>query len=313
MRLLSVIFLVLTSFLNAKTAHDNWKKIYSDEATTILLSPSKIIGYGNEISVWAIEEFNKPKSSENGEVISKTKTHYLFNKIKKRYAEIGVIYYNSHGKILDRSSKSNFQGSSAPFMSPIKSKPNIEIIYKEAISFLITGNINAINENGSEYKSLAVNEELQNSGEIAGDVADSASVPKEDLMEVPKIEENLEITEKPEIILASSEKPKEPAEIKIYIPQVSSEVTKNEYNSKNERALANAIFTDGNLYCIQVSSWKTKAYADRELNKLLSDGFDAFIVSVKPANKRSIWHRVRVGYFSSLKEAKAVKKKIGKR
>ena len=302
MRLLSVILLVLTSFLSAEIAPDNWTKIYSDETVTISLNSSKIIGYGNEISVWAIEEFSEPQNSEDGYDIIKTKTHYLFNKMKKRYAKIGVIYYNSHGKILDRFSKSNFQGSSAPFMSPIKSKPSVEIIYKEAISFLITGNINAIDESGgfeNKPKLLAVDKELQDS------LKDSPAIPK--------VDEQLEITEKPEIVLASSKTLKEPTEIKINVPRSSPEPIQDEYNSKNEKALANAIFTDGNLYCIQVSSWKTKAYADREINKLLSDGFNAFLVSVKPVNKRSIWHRVRVGYFSSLKEAKAVKKKIGRR
>jgi len=87
-------------------------------------------------------------------------------------------------------------------------------------------------------------------------------------------------------------------------------VPEKEYNAENERALANAIFTDGNLYCIQISSWKTKSYADREINKLLEKGFNAFIFSVKPKNKNSIWHRVRVGYFDSLEEAQRIQKAI---
>jgi cell division protein FtsN len=351
MRLLSVVFLVLFNLVNAQAT---WEKIYSDDASTILLNSAKIIGYGNEVSVWAIEEFNEPKSSENGGEVSKTKTHYLFNKMKRKYAEVGVIYYDSHGKILNRSSKSNFQGSSSAFMTPIKSNPSVEIIYKEAVSFLITGNIRTIDENESSSQSEVATastesvedandnedessseEESQNNEEAdfiaevgvvseaeeenneveATEITTSTEdidLSKEPWNEIPKIAKSGNIEEKPEIKSLSSNELREFEKIKIDIPLTTKEPVQK-YDQENERALANAIFTDGNLYCIQVSSWKTRAYADRELKKLLSDGFDAFIVSVKPANKRSIWNRVRVGYFSTLKEAKAIQKKIGRR
>ena len=134
---------------------------------------------------------------------------------------------------------------------------------------------------------------------------------KENWNEIPKIDKKLEIETKPTIVAIESsgeiKKHKVDQSINIQTP------SQNKYNSKNERALKNAIFTDGSLYCFQVSSWKTKAYANRELNKLISEGYSAFIVSVKPKHKTSIWHRVRVGYFNSLQETKRVQKLVGKR
>ena len=343
MRLVSVIFLVLFNLVNAQ---GTWEKIFSDESSTILLNSAKIVGYGNEVSVWAIEEFSNPISSDNGEEVSKTKTHYLFNKMKKKYAEVGVIYYDTHGKILNRSSKSNFKGSSSAFMIAIKSNPSVSKIYKEAVSFLITGSFKTLEDNeGDTQANIAtikdeqveteqnIEEESQN--EIESEIetnsadleikdsnpemaavgvvaAEDIDLSKEVWNEIPEIKKSGNITEKPEIESIASGEPREFEKIKIDVP-LTTEQRRTKYNIEKERALANAIFTDGNLYCVQVSSWKTRAYADRELNKLLSDGFNAFIVSVKPANKRSIWNRVRVGYFSSLQEAKAVKKKIGKR
>ncbi|MCF6268370.1 MAG: SPOR domain-containing protein [Melioribacteraceae bacterium] len=351
MRLFKILFLLLIfNFVNAQSISSDWTPIISDEESTLYLNSSKIIGYGNEISVWVIEKFEETSKSNMDEKISKIKTHYLFDKMKKRYAEVGIIYYDNKGKIINRSSKSNFQATSAAFMTPIQSDPKVEIIYKEVISFLITGDIVSIvesdekeNDNANmeipsvhrqlaekqkEDVQLSINkdsvpekiapiEKAPNSSarmELAVIKAsekgtDAVDLTKESWTDIPIIEERLEITEKPTIVSVTAAKEFN----KIYDSINIQEPVRSEYNSNNERALKNAIFTDGNLYCFQVSSWKTKAYADRELNKLLSDGYNAFIISVKPKHKRSIWHRVRVGYFNSLKEVKSVQRLVGKR
>ncbi len=352
MRLLKVLFLLLFNLVSAQSISSDWTPISSDEVSIIYLNSSKIIGYGNEISVWAIEKLEESSISDKGERYSKIKTHYLFNQMKKRYAEVGVIYYDNKEQIINRSSKSNFQGTSDAFMTPIKSNPKVETIYKEVISFLITGNIKPIeSDDTSKNSSVAKEDENINmeipvahrqlaekhikrepslvienesivkttnqnatvgvaTSKISEKNDTAVDLTKESWNNIPKIVKRMEIEEKPTITTIESSKEfqnfKVDDSINIQLP------LQTKYNFTNERALKNAIFTDGNLYCFQVSSWKTKAYADRELNKLTSDGYQAFLVSVKPRHKRSIWHRVRVGYFNSFEETKEAQKSVGK-
>ena len=352
MKLFQIVFLLLINLATAQSISSDWTPINSDEESVIYLNSSKIIGYGNEISVWAFEKFKVPIELDKNEKVSRIKTHYLFNKMKKRYAEIGVIYYDNKGQIINRSSKSNFQGTSAAFMTPIKIDPKVEIIYKEVISFLITGNIKPIDETSTNKSNTKVEystnmdipvsthqlaeKEKDEVKPASKDVSlstgnapshtlsvglaaikvseksvDTVDPTKEDSIDIQKIDEKLKIEEKPTIVAVEST-----SEIKAHNINETiniQELPQNEYDSTIEKALKNAIFTDGSLYCFQVSSWKTKAYADRELNKLISEGYSAFLVSVKPKHKRSIWHRVRVGYFNSLQETQKVQRLVGKR
>lgn len=358
MKLLNIAILLLFNLTSAQSISNDWTPIYSDAESVIYLNSSKILGYGNEISAWAIEDFKEISYLENGKKISRIKTHYLFDKMKKRFAEIGIIYYDNKGQIVNRSSKSNLQGTSAAFMAPIKSDPKVEIIYREVVSFLITGNVNSIDVNSAnnvdpyvaekiEMEIPAIHRELAESHKVddessaiekgdtekvipleqssnQGTVAvlaptltqseksdDAPDLTKEEWNDIPKIDERLEIEQKPTIagVEASNEIKTDNIDNSINI-QVAPQ---NEYNSKKEKALKNSIFTDRHLYCFQVSSWKTKAYAERELNKLISEGYSAFIVSVRPKHKSSIWHRVRVGYFNSLQETKKTQRLVGKR
>lgn len=78
-----------------------------------------------------------------------------------------------------------------------------------------------------------------------------------------------------------------------------------EYNSSIERNVGNMIFTDGNLYCYQISSWRSRTKAEREVNRLNAAGENAFILEVSNiSGLEGTWYRVRVGYFNSLQEAR---------
>ncbi|MDA3860833.1 MAG: SPOR domain-containing protein [Melioribacteraceae bacterium] len=333
---LLIIVLINFNSLLSQDLTDNWKLIKTDDISNLFIDPLKIVEYGNEISVWAFERLMKPRVLEKNEKIFSIKTHYLFNKMKKRYAEIGIIYYDAKGGIVNRSSKSNLNSGPSAFMMPISANINTEIVYKEVISYLITGDLSEVEEiNNNEIEKLIVRTEPENIKDnektinlkpnandidmvsdknitinnnsiksvTAKDISSSEKVnlSKESWNEIPKIEERLELAEKPSFVPISKSKEFD----KIIIDDsINIDNSKQKYNLSNERALKNAIFTDGNLYCFQVSSWKTKSYADREVNKLTSKGYKSYLVSVKPKHKNSIWHRVRVGYFSSLQEAK---------
>lgn len=80
------------------------------------------------------------------------------------------------------------------------------------------------------------------------------------------------------------------------------------YNSLNEKNVGQMIFTDGYLYCYQTSSWRTRAKAEAEKNRLIGLGLKAFITEVKLPELDGIWYRVRIGFFRSYQEALQSKK-----
>ncbi|MCK9282113.1 MAG: SPOR domain-containing protein [Melioribacteraceae bacterium] len=77
-----------------------------------------------------------------------------------------------------------------------------------------------------------------------------------------------------------------------------------QYQSENETNPEGVVFTDGNLYCFQVSSWKNKATAESEADRLIATGHKAFVQEAFVSQRRGTWYRVRIGYFNSLQEAK---------
>ncbi len=99
---------------------------------------------------------------------------------------------------------------------------------------------------------------------------------------------------------------KKPAEKKKEEPVKS---VSGNYNSSRETNSGGVIFTDGSLFCFQVSSWKLKSQADKEVARLASKGHNAFIQEADVPGKGK-WFRVRVGYFNSLAETQAYKKKV---
>jgi len=328
-----LIFIILgVSSIFAQEITENWQIIKSNDYSDIFIDPDKVVEYGNDISVWVLEKLKVVQLIDKSDEILSIKTHYLFNKMKKRYAEIGIIYYDSKGGIVNRSSKSSFNGGPSAFLTPITASAKTQIIFNTVISYMITGeianvvdtvskNINPKNqtENTDEKSKVEtvnnINYEDKNIESVEANVED-INIEKEQFNHNTKEDFTLKIPEQAEIkeidqsgIPNTNVSLNEIDKVQISnLPKII--VPEKEYNAENERALANAIFTDGNLYCIQISSWKTKSYADREINKLLEKGFNAFIFSVKPKNKNSIWHRVRVGYFDSLEEAQRIQKAI---
>jgi len=69
-------------------------------------------------------------------------------------------------------------------------------------------------------------------------------------------------------------------------------------------------------FAIQISSWKTRKSADMQIEKLAALGIVAHIELTYLPEPDRIWYRIRIGDFSSLKEAKRysglVSQKLGK-
>ena len=88
--------------------------------------------------------------------------------------------------------------------------------------------------------------------------------------------------------------------------------TRKVYDSALEKQIGNMVFTDGNLYCFQVSSWRTREKAEAQMNQLINNGIKSFVVAANSADLDGTWYRVRVGYFDSLEELNIVKAKVSK-
>ncbi len=82
------------------------------------------------------------------------------------------------------------------------------------------------------------------------------------------------------------------------------------YNIPAEKNVGKMIFTDGSLYCIQVSSWRVRAKAESEAKRLESEGYNAFIVIAELPELDGTWYRVRVGYYNTFDEANGVRESI---
>lgn len=80
----------------------------------------------------------------------------------------------------------------------------------------------------------------------------------------------------------------------------------NEYNIKTEKHIGNMIFTDGTKYCFQVASFRTYAEAEKVAKKFLDKGENAFIIEANLPELDGTWYRVRIGYFDTISETKAV-------
>lgn len=82
------------------------------------------------------------------------------------------------------------------------------------------------------------------------------------------------------------------------------------YNVSAERNVGKMIFTDGYLYCVQISSWRGRDKAEAEAKKLQSEGYNAFIVIADSPDLDGTWYRVRVGYYNSFDEASRVRARV---
>ena len=71
-----------------------------------------------------------------------------------------------------------------------------------------------------------------------------------------------------------------------------------------EVRVSNLIFRRGNEFNVQVSSWRSSLKANDEVKRLRAQGYDAFSVQAYLPSKGGTWHRVRIGGFKSIDEAR---------
>jgi SPOR domain len=77
------------------------------------------------------------------------------------------------------------------------------------------------------------------------------------------------------------------------------------YDSLKDTFVSNAIFTDGFIYCFQVDIFKDMKDVENLQKKIISLNYNPDIFTLSIGN--SVWHSVRVGYFTSYEEAQVQK------
>jgi outer membrane protein OmpA-like peptidoglycan-associated protein len=75
------------------------------------------------------------------------------------------------------------------------------------------------------------------------------------------------------------------------------------YDYANDKIVKGTIFTDGEFFTIQVSSWSTQQKAEQEITKLRKMGHNAMMYKATVNGQEK--YRVRIGYFKTEKEAEA--------
>ncbi len=158
-----------------------------------------------------------------------------------------------------------------------------------------------------------LNEEAKKSV-VKNDVQVDENVISDDDKEVKelkkkKIDKIIADIEKKKAVAKSTMKEKQKiGEKKVFESNVTGK-TKNDKTNK-EREVGQNIFYDGYVYNIQLSSWPKKETAERQVNKYIKKGYSAFLVKAYIPKFKSNWFRVRIGPFTTLKEARSVQKKI---
>lgn len=146
---------------------------------------------------------------------------------------------------------------------------------------------------------------------------------KQESVFVCRIKPNASGTKKPVVSGTVSEKPKELDPVYLEDKQTSEpeKVTKTETKVEPEPETQKTIADipkqpapktdEKGLYTIQISSFKTYANAERELNELKKMGMqDIFIKKTYIKSKDAVWYRIRTNSYSTITEARSVLKKI---
>jgi hypothetical protein len=96
-------------------------------------------------------------------------------------------------------------------------------------------------------------------------------------------------------------------ELKTIKPEISISEKKpkvdNQPPAKNFTSVGNNIYKYGDVYVVQVASFRANSIAENEAGKYRNKGLNSFVEAAQIPD-RGLWYRVRVGNFTSINEAK---------
>lgn len=93
-------------------------------------------------------------------------------------------------------------------------------------------------------------------------------------------------------------------------PNEDTYTTYKPYDPTNEYEIKKNIWTDGNQYVLQVSSWKTRGKAETIERGWRAKGHNSFVQQSYVKKFGRTYYRVRIGYFNSLEEAESYQRNL---
>jgi cell division septation protein DedD len=317
-KLLLLLFVLGGTSLFAQTPGAKWVNILDIEDQKVFVDTSTIKQFQNQISVLSITYFKTPQMVESlNKQASSVKSQILFNLSLQKYSTVGTLYYDDKLKILGESSLPGLSGSGETYAIPIDSNQVAANIYDYCLKFINRGE-KTISE-----------KDFSKQGDRTRTIIDK-QIGKDTL---PKPSDNNSESKKEEKPIQKTEIIKDEPVIKTPVTKpvekdTSVKVVDQSIKKKEEaiKALASkrnesrqnisetnpksTIFSDGNKYSFQVSSWKNKAKAESEAAKLKALGHNAFISEAYVSERKGTWYRVRIGYFNSIEETETYQKKL---
>lgn len=276
--LYSFIFIIAVfAKSNAQVLDTKWIKVVDSDEQSVFLDSTNIKHINNQITIVSLTQFTRPQyisayKKEAGSI----KSQILFNISTRKYSLLGSLYYDSQLRIIGETSIPGLSLGNETFAIPVDSNKIIKALYRKTVSLLeidTTKYFDKESANKEErLRSIIVNSDSVQLGQL-----------------------NEEVEKNSISIKANNRDIKINTDVKL--PKNDSE-----YNYRQERNVRSTIFTDGQKYCFQVSSWKQKTQAEREVERLRRNGEKAFFVEANVPSKGGKWYRVRIGYFNSIEE-----------
>lgn len=291
------LYVLIVLCLVNSSAQDlkKWVVVSDEQEKIIYIDSQNIRENESQITVWSMSLNKKLKETdEKGRKIGKIVSQYLFNTLSKKYIESGTIVYDEIGRMVKNTTDSELnplKGTKTAKL--INDNTEIQLIYKKALELIgkeepktIIDLEKVVKDSIKDSKippAIPIKEEANNTVMQQKEKADTLENEKQ---KIKNTIANLKNEDEKKVI-TNIEKPNE--NIK--------------YDFKKEKKIKGEIFSDGNVFVVQKSSWKNKSQAESEVKRLKKQGLNAFYNPVELPERGGTWYRVRIGYFKTLEEA----------
>lgn len=210
----------------------------------------------NQLSVWSLVQHSEPIAKEHVDgLVSKIKTQYLINTLTERYSLIGALFYDNRGRIIGESSTSRFAGGSQKVTTPVSDNDLVGMLMESAKNYTQYGRLDFSRSDfdlSSDYEDTLPDDEVEDySNQVEEDNTKNDSEEDDGI----SFEDDDEDT-----TVAPEEEDEGYSDVS---DDNNSSSNTETYVSSRESIAGGTIFTDGNLFCFQLSSWRSKSTAQR--------------------------------------------------
>lgn len=307
MKLISIIVFVLYGLtaLFAQAPNNNWEKLAELTDYYVFIDTTNIRLIEKQISVPSLSIYKSPKFFDDiKKEATSVKHQLLFDYQTNKYTIVGSLYYDKLWRIIGESYTPGRSINTNLFALAIDSDKIINDIFNRCVDFINKKNAGVEKIEASKSNKSGTRTQENTPLIIKKDKDDSTKPIREYLTE-KFIDKKL--NEESEPVVTESNSPPSPP---VSSPTPREERKSENYNVAGEKNIKGTIFTDGNKYCFQISSWKIKSQAETAVKRLTNSGHNAFIVEAYLPNKGGNWYRVRIGYFNTLEEAESYQRRM---